>query len=167
MSVDVSGKNHGEINPNCRRKDFFGRAILFHIEHLFTPGPAHKEGKRRGAPSIPREVAPGLIVGIKRTATPDSSHHYEMLFRVKAERYRHNDNYEVDLDGFANNGMVRSVAWNIVKRFEESFSKMTEEERRVWLCDTVEGTEEFNKLGRQLTDEEYQILHDCLLGAKK
>ena len=148
-------------NLACRRKDFFGRALLFHIEGLFPPmGMKASNATKRNKRFLPRHIAPGLLQELKSVAGQKTIKSYERAFNLKAERYRSQTDSNVDLIAFFNDGTIRSMVCNIIRKFEAMFAAKGEEEGKIWLIAAIENTPRFKELGRSLTEEEYRALRE-------
>lgn len=153
---------------NCRRKDFFGRALLSHIAELFpAQGEETSSPEKNGESSLPRQIAPGLIHEMKGVTSEKIIKSYERVFNLKAERYRSPLDSRVDVVAFSNNGTVRSVVANVLKKFEKEFMAKGEDEGRIWLLSAIEDTPRFRELGRSLTEEEYSILRKNLFAVMR
>ena len=167
--VEISGAKQLSDLRKTLRKDFFGRAVLFHIEDLFPMEGIDEDGihSKHADGALPREVAGGLVHAIKLSNDSKSLSEYEDYFVKKAERYRRKTrNNEVDVTSFANDGGVRSVARNMIKKFESAFNNKGEEEGRKWLIESIESHPHFEKIGRELTDEEYETIRSNIFRMK-
>jgi hypothetical protein len=147
----------------CRRKDFFGRALLFHIEHLFEPVEQNEqESDESAGVSLPRHITPGLLEEIKAASGKELIKGYERVFAIKSERYRSRKDSMVDLVAFANNGTVRAIASGIIRKFKSEFRKKGENEGKDWLISAIEQSPSFKGLKRNLTESEYRALREAL-----
>ena len=168
-NVDISGVRELSELRKTLRKDFFGRAVLFHIEDLFPLEDVDEDGihSKHADGALPREVAAGLVHAIKVSNDSKSLSEYEEYFVKKAERYRRKTrNNEVDVTSFANDGGVRSVARNMIKKFESAFNNKGEEEGKKWLKESIESHPHFEKMGRELTEEEYTTIRSNIFRVK-
>ena len=160
-SMSVKDTGVGASDRACRRKDFFGRALLFHIESLFpTQGLEASKTSKSDKHALPRHIAPGLIRELKGVSGQKIIKGYERAFNLKAERYRSQIDSNVDIVAFFNDGTVRSMVCNILKKFETIFMAKGEEEGKIWLISAIENTPRFKELGRSLTEKEYHALRE-------
>jgi hypothetical protein len=178
--VTLTGSNGKDISKHYEderreyrkkhRKDFFGRAVLYHLEYLF-PEPddlaelIHSEtieGK------VPREVAAGLIEAIKLSNEEKALIEYQDFFIKKADRYRRRATNEVDYTSFINDGGVRSVARSMVNKFEQRYRGQGEEEQgKQWLLGMIQNAPSFKKkMKRDLSEKEFSAIRNNIFNVR-
>jgi len=143
----------------CQRSDYFGRALLYHLEKFFPKDSEtsqrilfeHIEGK------LPRQIAKGLIEAIKE-AQNSNSERLESLFNEGLARRKHGDENAVDLVAFASDGEMRGLVVHAIKKFEDSYKKKNGEPARQWLLCFLTNGESFSEMQRELSAEEIDLL---------
>jgi hypothetical protein len=148
------------------RKDYWGRALFFHMERFF---PKERNAERRILSSpmpgmLPRQILQGLIDLIKNTRDAGLIAQYERLFTSKSTKYRRKADGVVDMVAFANDGEVRSVAVNLIRGFRRDFEAQPEAERKAWLTGHIQKTAAYGAMQRDLSDEEYRLIVENVFG---
>ena len=151
-----------------RRKDFFGRAVLFKIEVLFPKTARDDEAitRERIEGELPRQVAAGLISAIRETIDTNLMRQYDSFFSGKANRYKRKRSGDVDIASFGNDGGVRAVSSNVMDKFDSILDSMGEEKGRVWLRYFIESSPRFGEMERKLSEEEYDAITESLTHPK-
>ena len=145
------------------RKDYFGRALLFHIEKYF---PADRETSKRILLEpvdgfLPRQVAKGLINAIKETQSSNADHFTNVINRNIA-RHTFSPSNGPDYTAFASDGNMRSMVAFIIKKFEKHFKEMEPKEGRAWLFKHIADTDSFSSMQRDLSEKEMDLLLENL-----
>ena len=140
------------------RKDYFGRALLFHIEKYF---PTDRETSKRILMEpvdgfLPRQVAQGIINAIKESQAKNAGH-FTNVFNRNVARHTFSSNGP-DYAAFASDGNMRSMVAFIIKKFEKYFKELDSTARREWLVKHIINTQSFSSMQRELTDQEVDLL---------
>ena len=142
------------------RKDYFGRALLFHIEKFF---PTDRETSRRILMEpvdgfLPRQVAQGIINAIKESQAKNAGH-FTNVFNRNVARHTFSSNGP-DYAAFASDGNMRSMVAFIIKKFEKYYKAMDDSAGREWLVRHIAGAPSFSSMQRELTEQEVDLLMD-------
>lgn len=147
------------------RKDYLGRALIYNLEKIFptTVEEQIRVRERAEEGKAPREVAEGLIKAIKSTLDFHQLNAYETLCLNKAAMYRDNKNHVIDVDRFVKDPEVRGTIGTIMSRLALVLEEMGEEQADKWLLRNVLHGNAFTALGRDLDDDEFDLIKKILL----
>jgi hypothetical protein len=159
-STTPGGKDH-ELYYHLR-KDYFGRALLFHVEKYF---PADRETSKRILIEpvdgfLPRQVAKGIINAIKESQAKNAGH-FTNVFNRNVARHTFSSTGP-DYAAFASDGNMRSMVAFIMKKFEKYYKRMDEKEARDWLLRHISSADTFTSMQRGLTSQEMDLLLEHL-----
>ncbi|MDH4184257.1 MAG: hypothetical protein OEV92_08550, partial [Nitrospinota bacterium] len=153
----MAGNQEHELYHHLR-KDYFGRALLFHIEKFF---PTDRETSKRILLEpvdgfLPRQIAQGIINAIKESQAKNADH-FTNVFNRNVARHTFSSNGP-DYIAFSSDGNMRSMVAFIIKKFEKHIKLMSDEEARKWLSTHIASTETFSAMQRDITDQEMNLL---------
>lgn len=139
-----------------RRRDYTGRALLFHIEKLF---PGDKDTSRRIVSEkikgkLPRQTARGLINSIGSC----NSYKLDSVILPHVAKHLVAPNQEMDYDAFAMDGAIRVIVAHAIKKLENFFESMSGEDQKQWLLDNISESESFDEMERGLSEEELDLI---------
>lgn len=146
--------------PDDKRKNFLGRALLYHIEHFFpkSKDAAEKVIFEQVEGVLPRQVAQGLISAIQSAQGIQLTEKYEKVCDEKAEDYRDGEGGEVDLDAFANDPEVKKISEDMIGKLKSALADLDEDKKKRWLVSIIQNSAKFREMKRRLTDTEYEQL---------
>ncbi|MBI4827360.1 MAG: hypothetical protein HY804_00865 [Nitrospinae bacterium] len=141
------------------RSDYFGRALLFHLEKYFPHG-APEEKRILTEPvhgKLPRQVAAGVAEAI-REAVGGRRAGFTGVFARNVSKHTMKTAGHVDYPAFASDGNMRAVVAHVIRRFEARFKAMPHDEGRAWLQRHITSTSAFSAMRRPLAGEEMDLL---------
>ena len=141
------------------RKDYFGRALLFHIEKYF---PTDRETSKRILIEpvdgfLPRQIAKGIINAIKESQSKNAGH-FTNVFNKNVARHTFSPTDGPDYIAFSSDGNMRSMVAFIIKKFEKYYRQMEEGAGRDWLLNHITSSDTFTSMQRELTQQEMDML---------
>ncbi|MDH5755072.1 MAG: hypothetical protein OEZ55_00200 [Nitrospinota bacterium] len=153
----MSNEQEHELYQHLR-KDYFGRALLFHIEKYF---PTDRETSKRILVEpvdgfLPRQVAQGIINAIKESQSKNAGH-FANVFNRNVARHTFSSNGP-DYIAFASDGNMRSMVAFIIKKFEKYYKELNGASSRQWLVNHIVSTPSFSSMQRELTEQEVDLL---------
>ena len=157
----MSTENEHQLYQHLR-KDYFGRALLFHIEKYF---PSDRETSKRILQEpvdgfLPRQIAQGIINAIKESQAKNTDH-FTNVFNRNVARHTFSSNGP-DYVAFASDGNMRSMIAFIIKKFEKYYRDLDDGHKREWLLHHIVSTTSFSAMQRDLTDREIDLLMEHL-----
>lgn len=147
-----------------RRKDYFGRALLYRLENYF---PNDEETTKLilaayVEDTLPRQIAEGLIKAIKSAQGDEQIEKYESRCKEIKEKYRKEPGNLIDIDDFVADEEVKQMVEEATGKFRNIIMGKSEEEQKNMLFGMISRTESFNKMQRDLTENEFKHIMKVL-----
>ncbi|MBI5178563.1 MAG: hypothetical protein HZA04_04830 [Nitrospinae bacterium] len=150
------------------RNDYLGRALVYDIEKLFPPD--HETARKLTTEPVkgmlPYQVADGLIAALKAAHGLDTIKEYSQTCKAKAEQYRSEADFLIDIEKFVNDPDVKRITTDVTTRFKLLMHKKPEADQRKWILNQIHTSFSFREMKRDLSEEELGTITHTFLKAK-